>query len=993
MTFEDAGSDPQGSMWRRWDPHVHFPGTLFNDQFNGVSVAQALDLLAKRQPMIAAVGVTDYLSTAGFRTVWRNWKQGAGSPIQYIFANIEVRLDIPTAKGAGVNLHFLCPPEEIDNLDRFLGSLDFTWNDLRYRADESGLIELGRAFKGDRSLPPKVAIREGAKQFKVNFEALRQLYQSDRWASETCLIAVAGTQGDGSSGVRTSDGSFVARRQSIEKFANIIFCSNPKQAQFWLGRGVDSVERLQRIYGSTKLCLHGSDAHSVESLGVTGDDRFTWLKGNTSFETLRMACMAPESRAKIDSLPPTSGHAYGRISRVSVSAGGSSWIVPSSIPINPGLVAIIGARGSGKTALADVIAIGAGSSQPFDNPASFIRRANPLLRGSLAEVEWSHGEFTRRDCYMRGSEDDQAERGVRYLSQQFVEQLCAADGISDGLLIEIERVVFNAFPADRRQGATNFRELLEIHLGAARAREKTEIYTIIEIGDSIADQQVLQQGSPRKIAEREEQKRTIGGLQKQIEELTGQAVGSKGDRLALVSAAYAVRQEQLQGIQRRITALDEIKAEVQLARTSTFPRNAASLRNRHVHAGLDDTRWAAFTANFVGDVDGIINTALARASSEYQDAVGSASPDNADAVLDNLNVDQLAEQTLADLRSDKLRLEHLVGLDDQRRRKLARLNDQSAVVRARVVKLDAEIASAADADRQISALTQSRLEHYAAYFNALLEEEQELKELYAPLRNVLDGFGPSIAKLQFSVRRKVDTDSWASQGEEYLDLRKAGSFRGTGELARLAIEKLGPAWEFGDGAGVAEAISAFSTEYSKEFRKQSRVGRDDASAYREWARSVSRWMYNAEHVSLGYSLEYDGLNIERLSPGSRGIVLLLLYLAVDQDETDPLIIDQPEENLDPESVYSELVDLFRNASERRQIIMVTHNANLVVNTDVDQVIVARCGDLEEGRLPDLKYLSGGLEEPIIRKAVCEVLEGGAEAFRQRARRLRIDIRT
>jgi predicted ATPase len=119
--------------------------------------------------------------------------------------------------------------------------------------------------------------------------------------------------------------------------------------------------------------------------------------------------------------------------------------------------------------------------------------------------------------------------------------------------------------------------------------------------------------------------------------------------------------------------------------------------------------------------------------------------------------------------------------------------------------------------------------------------------------------------------------------------------------------------------------------------------------------------------------------------------LLLLYLAVDQEETDPLIIDQPEENLDPESVYSELVDLFRSASRRRQIIMVTHNANLVVNTDVDQVIVAHCGAVEEGKLPALTYQLGGLEDPEIRTAVCEVLEGGAEAFRQRARRLRIEM--
>ena len=118
---------------------------------------------------------------------------------------------------------------------------------------------------------------------------------------------------------------------------------------------------------------------------------------------------------------------------------------------------------------------------------------------------------------------------------------------------------------------------------------------------------------------------------------------------------------------------------------------------------------------------------------------------------------------------------------------------------------------------------------------------------------------------------------------------------------------------------------------------------------------------------------------------------MLLYLAVDQEETDPLIIDQPEENLDPESVFSELVGLFRDAADRRQIIMVTHNVNLVVNTDVDQVIIARCKSLAEGRLPDVEYVSGGLEQQEIRWAVCKVLEGGKDAFRQRAKRLRIEV--
>src|SRR5437870_6149700 len=93
---------------------------------------------------------------------------------------------------------------------------------------------------------------------------------------------------------------------------------------------------------------------------------------------------------------------------------------------------------------------------------------------------------------------------------------------------------------------------------------------------------------------------------------------------------------------------------------------------------------------------------------------------------------------------------------------------------------------------------------------------------------------------------------------------------------------------------------------------------------------------------------------------SRGIVLLLLYLAIDRRDRRPLIIDQPEENLDPKSVFDELVPHFREARKRRQVIVVTHNANLVVNTDADQVIVATSTRTSGAGLPTISYATGSL---------------------------------
>ena len=158
-----------------------------------------------------------------------------------------------------------------------------------------------------------------------------------------------------------------------------------------------------------------------------------------------------------------------------------------------------------------------------------------------------------------------------------------------------------------------------------------------------------------------------------------------------------------------------------------------------------------------------------------------------------------------------------------------------------------------------------------------------------------------------------------------------------------------------------------------------------------WIQSVAAWLYGSGHIEMEYSLRYDKVAIEKLSPGTRGIVLLLLYLVLDKSEIVPLIVDQPEENLDPQSVFDELVPHLRDARLRRQVIVVTHNANLVVNTDVDQVIVAAAEPSDDGGLPTISYSSGSIEDATIRGRVCEILEGGERAFRDRAKRYRFEL--
>jgi DNA repair exonuclease SbcCD ATPase subunit len=207
------------------------------------------------------------------------------------------------------------------------------------------------------------------------------------------------------------------------------------------------------------------------------------------------------------------------------------------------------------------------------------------------------------------------------------------------------------------------------------------------------------------------------------------------------------------------------------------------------------------------------------------------------------------------------------------------------------------------------------------------------------------------------VEREVKVDAWVKQGEELLDLRRESRFRGRGALREYVVQYLLGNWSTGGPDEVAEAIDKFRAEFQDDFRK-ALPEFDTTQERRARAMEIGAWLYSTGHIKVQYGITYEGTPIERLSPGTRGIVLLLLYLAVDTHDRRPLFIDQPEENLDPRSVFTELVPHFRSAKQRRQVVMVTHNANLVVNTDADQVIVAASEKTDNGGLPTISYESG-----------------------------------
>lgn len=142
-----------------------------------------------------------------------------------------------------------------------------------------------------------------------------------------------------------------------------------------------------------------------------------------------------------------------------------------------------------------------------------------------------------------------------------------------------------------------------------------------------------------------------------------------------------------------------------------------------------------------------------------------------------------------------------------------------------------------------------------------------------------------------------------------------------------------------------------------------------------------------DSLRVEYSTSGDGSgfrSIQEGSPGQKTAALLAFLLSYGKE---PIVLDQPEDDLDNHLIYDLIVTQLRNIKQRRQVFVVTHNANIVVNGDAEHVValVARNGQtqIETG---------GSLQEKSVRKTICEVMEGGEKAFEQRYRRIALEVR-
>ncbi len=978
----------RGSEWRKWDLHIHSPASALNNQFpkkDGAADWDAYLSALEGLADIPAIGITDYFSIDGYKEVRKAKQAGRLGNISLILPNIEFRLDkiIDTSKGKRrLNYHVIfsdeVTPEQIE--EHFLQEIKFAWDGDPQRTDLSLSVRRENlALVGERLKKEHEKFRDrsdyeiGCTCATVSPTDIKKVLDAKESIFKGRYLIVLP---DEHLSLLDWDSQDHLTRKLLLRGADALFSANPSTIKWATGRGALSKKNFIAEFKSLKPSIHGSDAHALDKIGVPDNKRFCWIKANLTFEGLKQILYEPDERVFIGEKPAYLKNDYQVIESVAIE-NSPEWFGDITAPLNEDLISIIGPRGSGKSALAEAMAFAGGSASfrtgkgledAFLSKAAKKSATNQnTVVGTRVTLNWKNGESDKATIPATLANGGTEEK-VKYLPQKFVEWLCAPEN-NQQLEAEIERVVYQRNSKTERLKASNFQELRKATTQPIETRRERLTRTIQSLNTSISEGSARLATKPQKETDLKRRGEDLVRLLKSPPVLPPENA-EELKRLEGLENEKQALELKLANLGEQVTILDTIKAKFDVIADdlALFNQEIAELLPK---AGFPDPQLFKVgiptVAPLIDEKRSILTAAANQTRGSSDEVPVKDGPRTLSSVLAEI---RLLKERSALTEAKKKEYEKFQQ-DKQK------LEETITAIRREILELDTLVAPKIKADKE------ARLDRYLDAFELLKEEREVLERLYEPLKEALEKSNDTAKKLKFVSRTAFDVAQHASRGIALLDRRKSvfpdqeslenalGSFFDTIQQENFQRE------------GIKKAVEALLEQF-----KPSTIRDQLRGDY--GPKDFANWFFDVSAFSTVYGLRFDNKDLRFLSPGEKGIVLLLLYLEAEEDDNRPLIIDQPDDNLDNLSVYPNLIEYFRARKKTRQIIIITHNPNLVVTTDSEQVIVA---SFDGTRTPRIEYRSGALEDncpagPVlgIRQEVCRILEGGIEAFQLREAR-------
>ena len=964
-----------GSEWRKWDFQIHTPESILNNQFGSNWDIYVKNIFKKAiENEIAAIGITDYFSIEGYKKIKKEYLLN-NSKLEELFSedeilkiknilvfpNIEFRINkLVISKERNmkwnrkVNIHLILSDKiEIEDIEENLLQC-LTFEDIgdpdsgsqKTPLTKRNLIKLGNRLKSEHSeFNAKSDIYIGVMNASIDDSQLMDKLNAKKEIFEgNYLIGIPADED--LSDVSWNTQGHLSRKILIQK-SHLIFSSNSNTIKFGLGEFHSSKIDFIKEFISLKPCIWGSDAHNYDDLFKPAEERHTWIKANPTFEGLKQVIYEPQYRVKIAENKPELKTPYLVINKIRfIDKTGKKYFVQEWIKLNQNLNVIIGGKSSGKSLLLNHIAKSIDNKQVSEK-TDIINTSNydEFIKDNPFDLEvlWKDGSKNKLS-----DNEDEPQNKITYLPQLYINHLAEERGekhLSE-LIEDIlsQNSVYKGFKEKKDEF---------IHNSLASIKGNIELLISLRNDYNRINKEKISIGERKKIIEEEKR------LLKEI------------DRL------------------RKDSGFMEKENEIyeKLLKEEKYFENK-QLKYRSIHTSIVD-----YSAKILTLEKKIIEY-LINKKTEYGNDL-----------IEKFLINKLHSNFVQSIKNSFKNFTKETNIfEDIIKEKISKLNDKATMRQNKIAPFKSKIKN----QKLLSTLTE-KLENERKKIVSLDEKDKEKNRIFERGKQINEDIITNYNEVFNSyndIEKELTKEEYKKIGDD-LELHCSLIFD---------TERFNAFTNLFDGRSKFNSIfySAFDDYNNYRYEKRMhcdniRLIFDKLKRYEKLGLRIKKGvkeesMYEtlfSDCFDFKYSIKYKGDDILKMSPGKRGVVLLELMLHI-SNATYPILIDQPEDNLDNRTIYDDLNKYIMEKKNQRQIIIVTHNANLVVATDAENIIVANQAGQQIGkdkREYTFEYISGAIENTFINKSadgilykygirehVCDILEGGKEAFKKREKK-------
>jgi ABC-type lipoprotein export system ATPase subunit len=1007
----------RGSFWSKWDLHVHTPASIVQ-QYGGNKEEIWEDFITDLESLpeeYKVIGINDYYFLDGYKKILEYKEAGRLENIELLLPVIELRLNNfggTTSHLSKVNYHVIfadssiLDPETIEA--QFINSLqsdfqltpkyEISGSDINWKGiiTKESLKNLGESIIN--SVPMKERkhygspLKEGFNNLTLNIKDINDALNSSYFKNKY-VTAVGKTEW---ANIKWMDGSIADKKTIINK-SDIVFISAENKRNYDKNK-----EELKKSEVNDKL-LDCSDAHYFSN--SEEKDRIgncsTWIKAYPSFLGLKRSIKYFDQRIFVGNKPQLVKNLNSKpshyIENVKITKNNDSEAVDKwfdvDLPLNPGLVSIIGNKGSGKSAFSEIIGL-LGDSK-LKNDFSFLTKdrfyslPDNLGKSFDAEIEWRDGSI---DKYNLFDEAEVAEKNkLRIIPQKYLDSICTELKKSEKTDFdkELESIIYSHIPKENIMGGEEtLADILERKTRAINSKKNRVISKIEEINEQIIDKEKmttaeykndlkdkyysrrrewyeLKNNEPEILSEPEQDDPERKKILEKIEKLKFEKnhLEDCKERLKNKKAEEERKIDDLSSLKEELKTLEEDQNDI-LEKFNEVIKDF-SINDLITKLDID---WAKIDEKIKNKKDEL---------SKYKEFFSEDEERNFTIVESELNK-KIADLELKLTKEEETYQNSLESHEEWENQvnNILNIDDSDSVICLRN-----KYYSLSQIPDEIKKLEEERNDKIAELHKLLIEETNIYDELYSPLQQFMQNQNQPIPDdFKLNVSTTIIDEKFADVFlEKYINRSKSGSFYGQSESQKIIDELIAQnnLNETDDLISLVENINKLlhenkANDEKMEVESQLKTGIEKKELY--------DFIFSLEWMSIRFNLKFNGTDLHKLSPGEKGVLLLAFFLLAEKD-TSPIIIDQPEDNLDNNTVFKILVDCFKIAKNRRQVIIVTHNPNLAVVCDSDQIVRA---SMDKSGSNEITYTSGPIEDKEVVGMIVDILEGTQPAFNSRA---------